>query len=133
LSRSLELWAEEAGARQQRMARLRDTLENSLRNELPDLVINGGNSPRLPNTSNLSFPGVDRQKVLMALDLAGIQCSSGSACASGSSQPSHVLGAMGLAPEVIAGSIRLSLGADSSESEITEAVRRISLKLKDLR
>lgn len=132
LSRSLELWAEELDARQRRMAQLRDTLEQSLRNELPDMVINGGDAPRLPHTTNLSFPGIDRQALLMALDLAGIQCSSGSACASGSSEPSHVLRAMGVAPEVISGSVRLSLGADSSESEITEAVRRISFTVKDL-
>ena len=129
---ALELWAEEAEARLRRMTELRDQLENSLRAELPDLVVNGRNAPRLPHISNVCCPGLDRQALLMALDFAGVQCSSGSACASGSSEPSHVLRAMGLPAEVLLGSIRLSLEADSTESTIVDAVQRISHAIKHL-
>jgi cysteine desulfurase len=133
LSRALELWAEESVARQQRMTSLRDQLENAIRAEMPEVVINGANTARLPHTISLAFSGIERQSLLMALDLAGIACSTGSACASGSSELSPVLLAMGLAPEVTSGSIRLSLGADSTASDITEASRLICNTVNTLR
>lgn len=133
LSRALELWEQESESRQQRMAALRDRLEHGIRAEVPDVVINGSSAVRLPHTINLSFPGVDRQALLMALDLAGIACSAGSACASGSSEPSPVLLAMGLPPEITVGAIRISLGADSTAEEIQQAIRCISNIIKDLR
>jgi len=133
LHRALELWAEEADARQQRLTALRDQLENALRDELPDLVVNGAAAPRLPHTVNLCFPGIERQTLLMALDFAGVACSSGAACASGSSEVSPVLTAMGLDAEITSGSIRISVGADATAAEIAEASRRISSTVKDLR
>src|SRR5581483_1614923 len=102
---------EELPARARRMQSLRDELEKTLRAELPEMVIVGEQSPRLPNTSCVSFPGLDRQALVMALDLAGVACSTGSACASGSSEPSPTLLAMGLPKAIIDGAIRLSLGA----------------------
>ena len=80
---------------------------------------------RLPHTSNLAFVGLDRQALSMALDLAGVACSTGSACASGSSEPSHVLLAMGLERELVNSSLRFSLGAETTAADINEAVRRI--------
>jgi cysteine desulfurase len=133
LSRALELWEEESIVRQQRMTSLRDQLEDAIRAEVFDVVINGAGAARLPHTISLCFPGIERQSLLMALDLAGIACSAGSACASGSSEPSPVLVAMQLAPEVISGSIRLSLGADSTESDILDSCRRICNTVKVLR
>jgi cysteine desulfurase len=133
LCRALELWAAESDARQQRMTALRDQLENAIRAELRHVVINGLAAPRLPHTVNLCFPGIDRQTLLMALDFAGVACSSGSACASGSSEVSPVLLAMGLGPEITSGSIRISVGADSTAAEIGEASRRICNTVKDLR
>ncbi len=133
LSRALELWEEESASRQQRMTALRDQLENAIRAEIPDVVINGAAAARLPHTINLSFPGVERQALLMALDLAGIACSAGSACASGSSELSPVLLAMGLSKEITSGSIRLSLGADSAASNVADAVRLICNCVKTLR
>ena len=97
-----------------------------------DVVINGGQVDRLPHTTNVGFPGLDRQALLMALDMAGIACSAGSACASGSSEPSPVLLAMALPDDVIRGSLRFSIGAFTTAVEIEEAVRRISLVVKDL-
>ena len=76
--------------------------------------------------------GVDRQALVMALDLAGVACSTGSACASGSSEPSPVLVAMGLDKRVIGGAIRLSLGVANNDAEIEEAGRRILSVCKQL-
>jgi cysteine desulfurase len=111
--------------RQSHLQTLRDRLEAGLRTLYPPLVINGAGAPRLPNTSNVAFVGRDRQQLLVAFDLAGIACSTGSACASGSSEPSPVLKAMGLPPEVIASSLRFSVGVTTTAEEIDEAVRRI--------
>jgi cysteine desulfurase len=107
------------------MTELRDQLENALLAELPGAVIIGRESERLPNTANIAFTGFDRQALVMALDMAGVACSTGSACASGSSEPSPTLTAMGLKKDVLAGSLRLSLGATTTKAEIEEATRRI--------
>lgn len=127
LRTALELWSTEADARAARMARLRDRFENQLRAARPEIVVIGADSSRLPHTSNIAFPGIDRQSLLMALDLAGVSCSTGSACASGSSEPSPVLLAMGLPKPLVDGSLRFSLGAETTESEIDQAVERILL------
>ncbi len=116
----------ESEARVARMRQLRDALEAGLIGGFPGkIVVNGRLAERLPQTSNLAFVGIDRQALLMALDLAGIACSTGSACASGSSEPSPVLIAMGCSKEVLAGSLRFSLGATTTRQEIDEAVARI--------
>jgi cysteine desulfurase len=125
MQRALELWQAEADERAKRMSELRDSLEAGLRQGWPDLVINSQAAPRLPQTSNVAFPGLDRQALLMALDLAGVACSTGSACASGSSEPSPMLLAMGADDAVVGGSLRLSLGAQTTQAEVGEAVRRI--------
>lgn len=133
LQTAFDLWESEAQERQNRMRQLRDHLEQSIRAELADVVVVGGASERLPHTSNLAFPGFDRQALFMALDSAGIACSTGSACASGSGEPSPVLIAMGLPSDVTNGSLRFSLGADNTETEIDEVVRRILRTIKELR
>jgi len=133
LQTAVLLWEREAEQRHQRLRQLRDHFEDSIRRELPNLVVIGAGSDRLPHTSNLSFPGIDRQALFMALDTAGVACSTGSACASGSSEPSPVLLAMGLPGDIVDGSLRFSLGADTTEAEIDEAVRRILRSIKELR
>lgn len=105
------------------VADLRDHLQTGL--EAMGAVTNGGESARLPNTLNISFPGMNRQAFLMAADMAGLDFSTGSACASGSSEPSPVLVAMGLPDEIIEGSVRISLGSSNTAQEIDEAIRRI--------
>jgi cysteine desulfurase len=133
---ALKLAVMELPERAQRMLALRDALERSLRAAFPEpdeMVIIGADAPRLPNTSNVSFPGVNRQALVMALDLAGVACSTGSACASGSSEPSPTLVAMELPKEVIEGSIRLSLGACTTAAEAAEGARRIIKSVKHLR
>jgi len=133
LQMALEIWQREADSRATRMCKLRDRLEGLLLAGDEDLQIHGAGAPRLPHTTNVSFLGLDRQALLMALDLAGVACSSGSACASGSSEPSPVLVAMGCGEAAIQGSLRLSLGACTTAAEVDLAARRILLVVKDLR
>lgn len=133
LTAALDLWAEASSDRAERMARLRDRLEASVAERFSDVVRVAAEAPRLPHTSCLAFPGVDRQALLMSLDQAGIACSTGSACASGSSEPSPVLLAMGLSNDVVQGAIRLSLGAGTTVEEIDAAASRISRAANGLR
>jgi cysteine desulfurase len=109
-----------------RITTLRDQLEDSLIDRFPELVIHGKDAPRLPNTSCLSFPAADRQSLLMALDLAGLACSSGAACSSGSSPPSHVLLAMRAGDDLARTMLRFSLSRLTTDEEITRAVEIIS-------
>jgi cysteine desulfurase len=119
--------------RTRHMQALRDLLERGLATcHAGQVVINGVRAPRLPNTTSVAFGGIDRQRLLMALDLAGVCCSTGSACASGSSEPSTVLAAMGVSAEVLAGSIRISLGATTTEAEVEEALARITAVCRQL-
>ncbi len=101
---------------------LRNHLEKTLLSRFPDLVINGINATRLPHVSNLSFPEVDRQSFLMAADMKGLAISTGSACASGSSELSPVLLAMGLEKSIIENSVRISLGVGNTRDEIENAI-----------
>jgi cysteine desulfurase len=80
--------------------------------------VNGAMAPRLPTTTNLSFKGVDGQSLVVALDLKGVATSTGSACSSGSLEPSHVLIAMGLADEWLQGAVRFSLGSGNTLTEV---------------
>lgn len=104
--------------------RLRDQLETSLLSMAPGAVINGLGADRMSHTINISFPGINRQALLLAADFAGLAISTGSACASGSSDPSHVIIAIGASEEVIEGSIRISLGATTSQQEIDDSLTR---------
>ena len=112
----------------QRIAGMRSRqrrLESELKKALSDLIIHGDLATRLPQTTCFSLPNVDRQALLMGLDFAGIACSSGSACASGSSEPSHVLQAMGLPDDLVNGAIRISGSAFDKEADIDTAALRI--------
>lgn len=129
---ALAAWHREQDARRERLTSLRDRFERALQAGVANLVVHGGNSPRLPHTSCLGFPGFDRQALVMALDLAGVACSTGSACASGSTDPSPVLVAMGCPNDVLEGSLRFSLGATNTAAEVEEAVRRILQICNDL-
>lgn len=124
---ALEAWHAEREQREARLARLRDRFEQLVCGELPYARVIAGAAPRLPHTSNIAFVGLDRQAVFVALDVAGLACSTGSACASGSSEPSPVLVAMGLDEAVIRGSLRFSFGAYTTPREVDESARRILL------
>src|SRR5258705_5682971 len=85
---------------------------------VPDAVIVGAEAPRLPNTSAIAMPGTPAETQIIALDLDGVMVSAGAACSSGKVGPSHVLAAMGVAPEIAAGTIRVSLGWTTTEADI---------------
>ena len=108
------------------MKRLRDSLQQKIVAAIPNAVAVGAQSARLPHTLSIAFPGVDRQALQLALDMSGIACSTGSACASGSSQPSHVLEAMLLDPSIIRGGIRFSLSAETLDQEIDQVVESLT-------
>ncbi|MBF0519863.1 MAG: cysteine desulfurase NifS [Nitrospirae bacterium] len=115
------------------LAQLRNKIENTLINNLPGSIINGDKENRLPNTTNISFEFIDGEAILMMLDMQNICVSTGSACSSGSSEPSRVLRAMSVPPTAIHGSLRLSLSRYNTTSEIdkaTEAVTSIVRKLR---
>jgi cysteine desulfurase len=108
-----------------RLALLRDRLETALLAGIPDTVRNGAASPRVPNTTNLSFAGVESESLLIGLDLEGVAVSSGSACSSGTLEPSHVLRAMGCSHARALGSVRFSLGASTTEDAIDHAINAV--------
>jgi len=97
---------------------LRDRLEKGFMEKIPDIKINGDPEKRLPNTANVSFEYVEGESLLLNLDMLGIAASSGSACTSGSLEPSHVLLAMSLSHEMSHGSVRFSLGKENTAEEI---------------
>jgi cysteine desulfurase len=101
-----------------RMRSLRDHLETGLRNATPAATIFGAGVERLPNTTLLAHPGLKAETAVIAFDLDGFAVSSGAACSSGKVQPSHVLAAMGVAPDLARAAIRISLGPTTTESEL---------------
>jgi len=102
----------------QHCAALRDQIIESVLQRIPGSRLNGLATQRLPNNANFSFTGVEGEPILLGLDMAGIAASSGSACSSGSLEPSHVLLALGQSAEIARGSLRLTLGRDNTEEEV---------------
>jgi cysteine desulfurase len=118
LAAALRLACQEMEEESARLRRLRDLLEQSIIERIPDVDINGHPDKRLAHISNVSFAGLDGEALLLALDMQGIAVSTGSACTAGSTEPSHVLRAMGVDPLLARGSIRFSLGRDNTEEDI---------------
>ena len=131
LGKACELALDESGI--QRLASLRDRLESGLLSAIPDSHVNGTGAPRVANTTNLRFDGIDAEALLIALDIQGIAASFGAACQSGATEPSHVLLAMGLAPAEARSSLRLSLTRFTTEEEIDRALETIPAVVKRLR
>jgi cysteine desulfurase len=104
------------------MARLRNRLEEGIAAHLKDVVIHGKDEPRVCNTSNIAFLGIDGETLLMALDLAGLAASHGSACSSGTLETSRVLRSMGIEPRVVRASLRFSLSRFTTEEEIDRSI-----------
>jgi len=118
-----------------RVRALRDRLENWILTHIPNTVRNGAREPRLPNTCNIAFDFVEAEAVLMLLDQVGICASSGSACTTGSLDPSHVLSAMGVVPMRARGSVRFSLGIYNTEEDVDYLLQhlpRIIQRLRDI-
>lgn len=116
-----------------RLSKLRERLRDGLVSRVPSIHVNGHETEVLPNTLNISFPGAEGESILLSLDLEGIQVSTGSACASGSLEPSHVLIATGLGPELAHGSIRFSLGRDTTEEDVDYVIEKLPPIIERLR
>lgn len=125
LSKTLELYLHHQDANLSQLRDLQSRLESGILQLFAGVVVGHG-SPRLPQTTCVSFPGVDRQALMIALDVAGVCCSTGSACASGSSEPSPVLIAMGLPEDVIEGAIRFSLSKFNTSAEVDAVIEILS-------
>jgi cysteine desulfurase len=112
---------------------LRDTFEEQVFQRIPDAHLNGPPEERLPNTSNLRFDGIEGEGLLINLDIGGVACSTGSACTSGSIEPSHVLSAMGLSRKEAFGAIRFSFSVFNKQEQIEPAVQLLSRTIERLR
>jgi len=133
LAHAYTLAAESAGSEAKRLEGLRDRLETRLLSEFPEAKINGAEAVRIPNTTNISFEGVDGESIVLGLDLQGICASTGSACSTGEPEPSHVLTAMGLSTKEAQGSIRISLGKSTEEKDIDAVLNALAVTVKRLR
>jgi cysteine desulfurase len=127
------LAAKKAVADAARTAALRNRLEEAILAKVPGTAINGNREFRVPNTANISFEAVEAESLLIALDLEGVAVSTGSACSSGTLEPSHVLRAMGLPSPRTQNSIRLSLGAGNTEAEVDFVVAKLPALVEKLR
>src|SRR5213596_1135678 len=105
-----------------RMRELRDRLETGLQSHIEFIHVNGGNAPRLPNTSNIMVDYAEGEGLVISLDLKGVAVSTGSACSSGSLEPSHVLTAIGKTPDEAHGSLRFSLSSMTTDEDIDYVV-----------
>ncbi|HLJ60683.1 MAG TPA: cysteine desulfurase family protein [bacterium] len=132
LGAALQLAGELMEEERARVSALRDRLARGLM-EIPGVRLNGDSQRRLPNNVNLSVEGTDGQSLVIGLDLQGVAASSGSACSAGSVEPSHVLLALGLAPDLAAGSVRLTLGRNTTEAEVDYAVAALRAVAAQLR
>jgi len=112
---------------------LRDELERGLLSRVPQSRANAAAAPRTPNTTNITFPGIEGEALIIALDLKGLACSTGAACSSGAVEPSHVLTAISLPPEEARASIRFSLGRHSTEADIAFALEVVPAAVAQLR
>ncbi len=122
LAKAVELAANEQADLAACVRSLRDQLERRLLEVVPDAVINGWQAERAPHLCNVSIPGTDSEALLMHLDLAGIACSSGSACSTGAVEPSHVLTAMGVPRELGVAALRFSFGKDNTVEDVEALV-----------
>jgi cysteine desulfurase len=116
-----------------RVAALRDRLEAGILAAVPGSAVNGAPDARVPNTTNISFDRVEAESLLIALDLEGVAVSTGSACSSGTLEPSHVLKAMGLPPHRTQNSLRFSLGMFSTDAEVAYVVSILPRLVEKLR
>ena len=116
-----------------RLAGIRDDFERRVRQRVGEVSVNGGSAPRIWDTSNLAFSGLEAEAILLMLSERGVCASAGAACSSGSTEPSAVLEAMGIAPPLVRGSIRFGLGRDTTEPQIDRAVEIIVEVIEKLR
>lgn len=133
MGEAIELAVRELPVYTKKMTALRDRLINGILAEIPECRLNGHRTMRLPANVNVSIRYIEGEALLMRLDLAGIEGSSGSACTSGSLDPSHVLLAIGLPHEIAHGSLRLSLGTENTDEDVDTVLRELPGIVKNLR
>ncbi len=133
MGKALELWQGEATERTDLMRSLRDQLQEALLRRCSPAVAHAMNAERLPNTLSIAFPGVPGEALLVNLHLAGVACSLGSTCASGSMEPAKALLAMGVEPEICKSSVRFSVSCQNTAMEIDDAIDRISAVVARMR
>jgi len=125
LGKACELAGLKINEENTRVRQLRDRLESEIQKRVPNVKINGGKAPRLPNTANISFQSIEGESILLLMDQFAICASSGSACTSGSLQPSHVLRAMGVPYTMVHGSVRFSLSVYNTDEEIDFVIEKL--------
>jgi cysteine desulfurase len=133
LGKACELAAKNFDEENNKVKNLRDKLESSILDKCPDSRLNGDKENRLPNTANISFKFIEGEAILLMLDQYGICASSGSACTSGSLEPSHVLRAMGVPFTAAHGSIRFSLSRYNTEEEVNYTIEKMPPIINQLR
>ena len=133
LGRAIEKATGNIPERTERIRVLRDRLIRGVLEGIPEARLNGDPDRRLPGNAHFSFPGVDGEALLLRLDLMGIACSGGSACTSGSPEPSHVLTAIGQGPELAGSGLRITLGDGNTEAEIDETLAALKRLVPELR
>ena len=133
LAKAFELAQSQRSSRIQALLPLRDRLIGNILEEIPDSQLTGHPSQRLPNHASFAFKGVDGNALLIQLDVAGFACSSGSACKTGSPEPSDVLTAIGLSRKWALGSLRLTLGSSTTSNEIESLLDRLPTLISELR
>jgi cysteine desulfurase len=133
LAKALTIAQKEKKKESARLKKLRDYMIKKIKTEIPNVILNGSAKERLPNNVNFSFEGIEGESILLRLNEVGIRVSTGSACASQSLDPSHVLLAIGLPHGLAHGSIRFSLGKDSTKQKIDYTIRELKKSIKFLR
>jgi cysteine desulfurase len=132
-ARALKIAVDEIDTYRNMVKTLRNKVESGLLHALDGVVIHGAQAERLPHTSCIGFTSVEAESILLHLDLQGIAASSGSACTTGDPEPSHVLTAMGVPPELAQGSIRISFGRENTEEEVNYTVSALADAIQHLR
>lgn len=133
MARGIEMAVAELPHVPARIAQLRDRLESGILRRIPDVRVNGEANLRIANNCNVSFAGVDGEALMIGLDLEGIAVSTGSACASGAPEPSHVIAALGMAQEWSRGVVRFSLGRETTPAQIDETLDVVVMVVARLR
>ena len=133
MGKAAELACEQLAADATRVSALRDHLQNALLEKIPGASVNGDRNRRVWNTISITFPGAGGEALVIALDLQGVECSTGAACSSGAVEPSHVLTAIGLSDDEARSTLRLSLGRPTTGEEIAEAIGVIPAAVARLR
>ena len=133
MARALDLACDELGAEPKRLHGLRDRLQQGLMDTVEDHLLNGHPTLRLPHLLNMSFANVEGEAMLLSLDAVGVAASTGSACSSGTLEPSHVLTAMGVPPEIAHGSLRFSLGRINTADDVDYVLEKLPPIIERLR